>query len=334
MSGRGSTRAGLPARLPYGAYEPRPAVVRTPTGLVVDFVGEDVRTKSFDIGALPLPQWHEPLAAAWAARTGPSGGLRTKASATHAWGALTRLVRFVAQTPRPPIHPGALRTDHIDAYLRHRETAIGANKTGLELRSAAITFEAKPLVDMVSADVRDRMRPRLRIQQQPKSGYSDGELARIVAAARSDVAALRARLSGAGTVRDTAEHGLLAEVLRTGRVPMRGIGAPAIQASRRQVAEQVFVTRNDLTPMLVLLVATTGWNLEVVKELPSEHRVIEGLAVEVELTKRRRGARAWHSTGTWEIGPLLPIALFDDGGVGLGDDGLGMETPRRRVSAG
>ncbi|MET3174504.1 UNVERIFIED_ORG: hypothetical protein ABIB52_002355, partial [Arthrobacter sp. UYCu721] len=31
---------------------------------------------------------------------------------------------------------------------------------------------------------------------------------------------------------------------------------------------------------------------------------------------------------------LLPIALFDDGGVGLGDDGLGMETPRRRVSAG
>ncbi|MET3172713.1 UNVERIFIED_ORG: hypothetical protein ABIB52_000541 [Arthrobacter sp. UYCu721] len=31
---------------------------------------------------------------------------------------------------------------------------------------------------------------------------------------------------------------------------------------------------------------------------------------------------------------VLPIALFDDGGVTSGDDGPGMETPRRRVPAG
>lgn len=296
MSGRGSTRVGLPARLPDGAYEPGPAVVRTLTGLVVDFVGEDGRTKSFDVGSLPLTQWHEPLAAAWVARTGPAGGLRTKASATHGWGALTRLVRFVAQTPRPPVRPGALRIEHIEAYVKHRESAIGAHSAGLELRGAAGTFEAKPLADLVPADVRARMRPRLRGRPRPKSGYSDGELARIVAAARTDVAALRARLNGAESAKDIVESGLFDEVLKTGRVPMRGIGAPELHAARRRVAEQVFVTRNDLIPMLVLLVATTGWNLEVVKELPSEYRVIEGLAVEVEVTKRRRGARAWHST--------------------------------------
>lgn len=316
MSGRGSTRAGLPAFLPDGAYEPSPAVVRTQSGLVVDFVGEDARTKSFDIGALPLPQWHEPLAAAWAARTGPAGGLRTKASATHAWGALTRLVRFMAQTPRPPIHPGDLRIEHIDAYFRHRERDAGTDGAGTDLRSAAITFDAKPLVDMVSVDVRDRMRPRLRVQQHAKSGYSDGELARLVAAARSDVAALRSRLSDAGTVRDADERELLVEALKTGRVPMSGVGAPAIQKARRRVAEQVFVTRRDLAPMLVLLVATTGWNVEVIKELPSEHRVMEGLAVEVEVTKRRRGARAWHSTAVWEIGPPGK-ELLTPGGVYL-----------------
>lgn len=316
MSPRGSTRAGLPAPLPEGPYEPRPAVVSTPTGLVVDFRGEDARTKSFDIGALPLPQWHEPLAAAWAARTGPAGTLRTRASATSAWSALSRLVRFVARTPRPPEHLGDLSTEHVDAYIRHREAAIGADQAGLELRSAAMTFEHKPLVDMVSANVRGHMRPRLRVQQRPRSGYSDGELARVVTAARSDVAALRQRLSGNGDLGTTAQPAPLDELLRTGRMPMRGIGAPLMYAAQRQLAEQVFVTRRDIVPMLVLLVATTGWNVEVIKELPSEHRVIEGLAVEVEVTKRRRGAGAWHSTSTWEIGPPGK-ELITPGGVYL-----------------
>ncbi|HWL76509.1 hypothetical protein [Microbacterium sp.] len=68
------------------------------------------------------------------------------------------------------------------------------------------------------------------------------------------------------------------------------------------MAAKVFATRRDLYPMLVLLMAVTGWNLEVIKELPVAHRVIEGRAVEVDLVKRRRGPGHWHQTVTWEIG--------------------------------
>lgn len=316
MSGRGSTRAGRSAQLPVGEYEPQPAVVGAPTGLVVDFVGEDGRARRFDVGALPLLRWHESLAASWVSRTGPAGGLRTVASAMHGWGALTRMIRYLAQATRPPLHPGDLRIGHIDAYRRHRELTIGADAAGLELRMVALTFETRPLSDLVSAEVRDRMRPRLRARSKPVSGYSDAELARIVSAARSDVAALRQRLGGDGLGKDAAESGLLAEMRKSGRVTLPGTGAPGLAAARRQVAEKIFVTRQDLIPMLVVLVATNGWNIEVAKELPSEHRVIEGLAVELELTKRRRGAGGWHRTVTWEIGPP-GRELFTPGGVYL-----------------
>lgn len=316
MSGRGTTRTGTAARLPAGVYEPRPAVLHTPAGLVVDFVGEDGRTGSFDVGALPLPEWHESLAASWAARTGPAGGLRTNCSAKNGWGALARMIRHLAQVPRPPLRPEDLRPEHIDAYRRHRESALGSDRAGLELRSVAIAFDTPPLSAMVSAEIRDRMRPRLRVRPKPRSGYSDGELAKLVKAARSDVAALRERLTEAGTGEGPAMDRILAEALEAGRMTLPGIGAPMLQTARRRIAESVFVTRRDLAPMMVLLVATTGWNIEVVKELPSEHRVIEGLAVELEVTKRRRGAGRWHQTVTWEIGPPGK-ELLTPGGVYL-----------------
>ncbi|WP_157357016.1 hypothetical protein [Arthrobacter sp. U41] len=226
------------------------------------------------------------------------------------------MIRYLAQVPRTPLQPCDLRTEHIDAYRRHRESTIGADAAGLELRTVAMTFETKPFSDLVPAEVRDRMRPRLRVRPRPRSGYSDAELARIVSAARSDVAALRQRLGGHGLGEDAAESRLLAETRKSGRVIRPGTGAPGLAVARRQVAEKIFVTRQDLIPMLVLLVATTGWNIEVAKELPSEHRVIEGLAVELELTKRRRGAGGWHRTVTWEIGPP-GRELFTPGGVYL-----------------
>ena len=48
--------------------------------------------------------------------------------------------------------------------------------------------------------------------------------------------------------------------------------------------------------------AVTGRNLETIKELPAEHRVMEGRAVELRVVKRRRGPRLWHATVSWEIG--------------------------------
>lgn len=317
MRGRGSAGAGRPARLPDGTYEPPPVVVQTPAGLIVNFIGEDGRTHSFDVGALPLEAWHEGLAASWAVRTGPSGGLRTLVSAKSGWGALSRMIRYLAQLPHPPLQPGQLAAKHIDSYRLHRESTQRADRARAELQSLALTFEIKPLSDLVSSEVRERMRSKVRMSRTPLSGYSDGELARIVSTARNEVVALRDRLDGHETADDDSDWVRLNyETLRTGRVPLRGLGAVQLVSARRQVAEKLFVTKQDIIAMLVLLVATTGWNVEVMKELPSEHRVIEGLAVELEVTKRRRGAGNWLETVTWEIGPP-DRELYTPGGVYL-----------------
>ena len=53
---------------------------------------------------------------------------------------------------------------------------------------------------------------------------------------------------------------------------------------------------------MVLFVALTGRNVETIKELPAEHRILEGRAVELRVIKRRRGPRWWHTTVSWEIG--------------------------------
>ncbi|MBN9197227.1 MAG: hypothetical protein J0I33_01090 [Microbacterium ginsengisoli] len=311
MSGRGSTRTGRPTLAPTGHYTPRPVAA----GLVIEFHGEDDRSFTFDVGALPLPGWHQSLAASWAARTGPAGSLRTRASAQTAWGMLTRMIRFYGQQLRPPQHPSELRVEHVDAYRRFRADAVGERAARLELRSAARTFETQPLAGLVPAEVRDRMRPHQTNRNSPVSGYSDGELSRLVAAARTDVAALRDRLT-VPAERTASEQQRIEVARSTGHVPLRGVPATHAAAARRRVAEQLFVTRNDLTPMLVLLVATTGWNVEVVKELRAEHRVIEDLAVEVEVIKRRRGPGRWHRTVTWEIGPP-GNELITPGGVYL-----------------
>ncbi|MCY4667176.1 MAG: hypothetical protein OXC29_04200, partial [Rhodococcus sp.] len=68
-------------------------------------------------------------------------------------------------------------------------------------------------------------------------------------------------------------------------------------------AEQLFLLKRDLVPILILLIALTGRNVETLKDLPAEHQILEGTAVQIQLTKRRRGDQHWHETVTWEIGP-------------------------------
>ncbi len=313
MSPRGTTRTGRAAAMPNRPYAARPLTV----GTLVEFHGEDGRTYTFDVGTLPLPEWHEALAASWAARIGPAGTLRTRASALSAWGGLGRMIRCYAQMLQPPRTPDQLTIDHVDAYLRLRTAAVGVSPAGEESRIAAATFETQPLASLVAPEVRDRMRPRSRRRRNPLPGYSDGELRRIVAAARADVIALRDRLTATtpadltGSARDRLDA-----ARETGKVSVAGLPLREQPQTRARIARQLFVTNEDLTPMLVLLVATTGWNVEVIKDLPSHHRRIEDLAVELEVTKRRRGAGRWHQTVTWEIGPSNK-ELMTPGGVYL-----------------
>jgi hypothetical protein len=315
VSPRGSTGLGKPSILPPVGYSPKSQV----TGSIVHFVGEDGRSRNFDFTLLPLPGWHASLAASWAVRVGSTGSIRTLISAVADWGAIGRVMRHLSQDLRPPQNPSNLTVEHVAAFLRIRSQSANEACAKLDVRAMGRTFEIAPLADLVSPEVRDAMRPYRAPRYNPKSGYSDGELARTVAAARVDVAALRDRLlssppNGDEQPTDAVPHP------PTDKFLFPGLLTSTLIEVKQAEAEKWFVTRRDMVPMLVLLVAMTGWNVEVMKELPAQHRVIEGLAVEVELTKRRRGSGRWHKELTTPGGVYLLLHRLMTPARDLSDD--------------
>ncbi|MFI5591200.1 hypothetical protein ACIA5G_39540 [Amycolatopsis sp. NPDC051758] len=274
---------------------------------VVTFVGADQRERLFDVSALPLPDWHPLLAAGLRALIGPGGSRRTVASAKGTWSTMARFIRALAELPDPPHHPRALTPAQVENYFTDQRRSISAQSIGAELLRLRGLFRTPALHAELEPTVLDQLNRRTTIPRTAgSSGYSDGELTRILRAARHDVAQLRDRID-AGEHRLAAlddEHAALRQLADTGTpVWTSKGGASAEMRRRRDLAGQLFVTRADLEPLLLLLVAVTQRNIETIKELPAEHRILEGRAVEVHLTKRRRGRQRWHDTVTWEIGP-------------------------------
>ncbi len=327
--GRGSTGPGRPTTLPAEGYDPPNPSRELPDGrLLVAFHGDDGRRRVFDISALPLPGWHEVLAAAVAQRTGPAGGLRTFAAATTGWGVVTRLVKFLGSLPQPPTSPGQLTAGHLDAFYQHRARTTPATALR-DLGETRLLLTRTCLRDMVGIGVLDHIQRRLPAPRDPApacadsgvkrltTGYSDGELARLLAALRADAAGIRDRIrSGEDLLRryradpsalTEPERGrgrLLDHMATTGQVPTPpGTPANPINPQRHELAGQLFLRHRDLPPLMLLAAALAERNGETIKELPVGHRILEGRAVELVIVKRRRGARRWFETVTWEIGP-------------------------------
>jgi len=170
----------------------------------------------------------------------------------------------------------------------------------------------EPLRGSLSGEVADYLGRRWTDPRQAgRPGYSDGELARILAAARSDVVAACRRIEDAERLLHRYQHdrAALSEAGRAAGAELAAMDATGLvpggrsRLARRQLARQLFLTREDLAPLLVLMVALTGRNGETVKELPAAHRLLDGKAAEVEVIKRRRGAGRWTGQAVWEIGP-------------------------------
>ena len=231
--GRGATRSGRAAALPDGNYEPPAPETAGPPGLVVAFHGEDGRRKDYRISRLPLPGWHPALAAAFAERIGPGGTRRTLRSAEHSWGTLLRFMRFLAELPDAPAMPAALTIEHLDSFRAHRSLTIG-DVAWMEFREVCLVAKRPAIAEFLDADVRDYLSRRIDRWQQrpPKPGYSDGELNRIVRAARADVAGIRDRVRAGWDLVARYRHNprtlapddrllakKLADIADTGRVP-------------------------------------------------------------------------------------------------------------------
>ena len=210
-----------------------------------------------------------------------------------------RLISFLSALPAAPPGPGLLRVEHLMAFRAHRATT-NAPTAWAEVKNFGHLAQLKPLRDMVSPDVLRYLTQRVegQVPHRSRPGYSDGELRRVLRAARQDVAALSDRI-GAGEFllhrwRTAAEDlssqdGVLGESLALMAdggdvVPMSfpGPGTPRSLGERSALACNLFLGRGDLTPFMVLLVAMSGRNIETIKELPALHIVLEGKAVQLQ----------------------------------------------------
>ncbi|WP_249645294.1 hypothetical protein [Nocardia sputi] len=312
--GRGSTGHYRPSALPEQGYQaPTPVRDTASGGLVVDFHGEDGRRGSFDVGKLPLPGWHPLLAQAFALRTGPSGGLRTLAGAQSRWLTIGRWTQFLAGLDPQPVAPAQLARHHVNLFHTRIDSAAGTRST--DMAELQLLFGHEKVRDQIPADARDALARRvLKPSTEAVGGYSTGEMNRLTAAARADTATIARRIRASeALIRQWREDPdavepqqrqraqTLTDIAATGAVPPgTGFGQ---WAQRRELASQLFLTWGDLAPLLILLSIVTERNGETLKELPVEHRLLEGRAVEVDVTKRRRGANRWFDKVTWEIGP-------------------------------
>ena len=328
---------GRTSAMPQGRYEPAVTRASAAQTLIVPFHGEDGRESVYDFERMPFPAFHADFAAAFAARTGPTGGLRTLASAENAYGSVQRFLAFMATLQRPPQSLATLHPRHLQRFRLHRLKTTSDGSATMDTTQIRSLLQSVEPYDKLSATLREDLdRPgHARKGKTPAGlpGYSDREFRDLMAAARSDVVAIRERIRKAEQLLDTfrtapdtlspedqAAGLLLDEMDRTGRVRPpwpTGMTMPRYIVHSIEVARQLFLTEADLAPLVILTVGLTGRNGETVKELPAEHRLLENRAVAVNLIKRRRGKATGRETVHWETGVNDSRQLHTPGGMYL-----------------
>ncbi|MFE9000604.1 hypothetical protein ACFYOY_00405 [Streptomyces sp. NPDC007875] len=329
--GKGRTSA-----MPEGPYEAEVPSPQNAQRLSVAFTGEDGRRTVFEFSALPFPAFHAEFASAFAARTGPTGALRTVASATNTYGALRRFLTFLDTLAHPPKALGELTVRHLERFRMHRLESTGNRCALNDLMAVRLLLRHITPFDVLSQDLRDYLgHPDLGRGAGRKGGavpgYSDREFRELMAAARSEVVAIRDRIRTGERLLDTLrtnpdaltpeEHTLashLDTMDRTGHVPLvrTDLRRPVLEG-RLRLARHLFLTQTDLAPLIIMAAGLTGRNAETLKDLPAEHRLLEDRAVAVNLSKRRRGKTKSRETVHWETGGSDSRQLHTPGGFYL-----------------
>lgn len=323
-SKRGTTRAGLHSPVPNVRYVRPPSVTQDHGRTNLMFIGEDRREVHFALGDLPLAGWHAPFAESWDFKAGANGSWRTAATARGYWGTWRDFINFLSQLIDPPKSPDRLTLDHMQKYLADRKTKSILQYAYKDLHRVGVILACSPMDSLVNSEVREFCGVRNPgMAPEPMTGYSDLELMQIIKAARTDVAAIRDRqdysqalISKYESDRDRLNEQEKSSALRLLEIQKTGTLSIGKNAERVALMSNIYVTRPDMVPLLALLVSVTGLNVETVKELPAEHQLFEGRAVQLSLTKRRRGIGSWKDSVTWEIGSPSR-ALHTPGGLYL-----------------
>ncbi|MBT3163099.1 hypothetical protein HTV80_08265 [Streptomyces sp. Vc74B-19] len=320
--------------MPEGPYQAESTPAAAARTLVVPFHGEDGRRWEYDFSTLPFPAFHAEFAAAFAVRTGPVGGLRTKVSADASFQILRRFLLFLESLKQPPRSLADLTPRHVERFRLQRSESSSLTTARADVFGLITVLRHVSPPDLLDRELREYLQRPGHSRHQKRTGlpgYSDREFRDIMTAARSDVAAIRDRMRKSDRLLETfraapktltpdeqATAVVLDEIDRTGIIPdtRNSIGLQD-SAARFALARQMFLIEPDLVPLIVLGIGLTGRNAETIKELPTEHRVVEDRAVAVTLIKRRRSKGNNRDTVHWEIGTAESRQLHTPGGYYL-----------------
>jgi hypothetical protein len=163
-------------------------------------------------------------------------------------GVLCRFLRFLAAQRPAPGDLARLRAAHLDLFRAHRAATVAPAGTLREMRQLLALLGQEPLRGSLPGEVTDYLGRRWQDPRQAgRPGYSDGELAKILAAARSDVVAACRRIEAAERLLHRYQHDRaapseaelaagaeLAAMDATGLVP--GGRRPSLQRRRKESA--------------------------------------------------------------------------------------------------
>ncbi|MFJ2721794.1 hypothetical protein [Streptomyces sp. NPDC087437] len=313
------SRRGRKAALPEGGHR-RPDVLAS-GGLLVRHVAEDgVKKATYDFGLLPVPEMlQREFAEVFAATAGPDGTWKSIASSREAWLIVLYFSRFLAA--QNPV-PGSLSELSAKTWAAWRISRT-PNSTGFrQLRKVAQLLREHP---RVPEETRQLMTKRVGKEKVKETAYCEADFDRIKKLATQKFRAALHR------IRDNQQHlqrwrdgefdegskdWLVGEALdslgRTGEIPHYiGIGSrrrPIARytdalggASAQHTWKRLFLTGEEACALIVLLIATYGWNASPVELMKVPDATPDAgndkqTIYRVELHKKRRTARMQYET--------------------------------------
>lgn len=313
-------RKGRAAALPTTVHR-RPPVLK-PDDLVVRHVEEHSgREAAYDFGRLPVaPTLQRELAEQFATRVGPEGRWRTLPSSSEVWLKVVPFGDWLAELAESPRQISELTAGIWSAWRLSRPKTTGGSRSISKI--AALLRDHPRLPDAT----RDLMSKRAKDVKVKEVAYSPEEFERIKTIATRKIRSALYRIREnrqtveqwrAGQFEDGTEEWLRGEALdhiaRTGDIP--NYISTGRNGTRRRVRpslrhrdllgstpwQRLFLTGEEAASLVVLLIATYGWNAVPTAELTvpdtSPNPGVDGHTIyRVELVKRRRGGANTYET--------------------------------------
>ncbi|MEV7480412.1 hypothetical protein [Streptomyces halstedii] len=309
MSGRGRK-----AVLPPSGHRAEPPLA--PDGLVVTVTNKAGYKAEFDFAELSVAEpLQRSLATVFAAQ---SRNWTSHKTARTYWTKIGIFSEFLAQMDSPPDDLDGLTVVTLQSW---RKQHISGNTGKGLLSTVRMLLQRDPR--LAAGSVAEELARRIPKPKPSKQSYEESERDRVVLAAQRQFRSAWMRISEntrllnqwqAGGIVESSREGRLGEVLehlsRTGDVPRTLLPSGQSGATNRRLLGgqapektwgRLFLTREELTALAVVLTDRFGWNLSVYDRVPAPTKApsageTASKTYQVQIEKRRAGSGRWFST--------------------------------------